>query len=452
MDAEPDRGRDAGRAFVRTPGEPISGRIGAGRARSTFGGFGLLVAALLVAAVVLLPNLRPGGPATSPTPGPATPEASVDGNPTASVASPSETAAATQRASAIADPTIVDRPGVPPRLYDNYWIVSGAWPDRGARVGQVGTTAQIVLPPSESVLGADAGRVASVAFDEKGEWLVSPGGLVTIVVRDIRTAKTLRTVETTVIASRGLLVGSLLFWTGWAIPLDPANQVDGGVWVIDLADLTSTPQAIIPAGGSLAPFGAPASRGPLAISPSGRTLVSAIVGTAADRTDVIDVPSLAVRAKFDGMGIATTDRATLVVRNASTSQPPASLSFVEIATGSEIGQVWQDLLQGSAPFQNTEILIYASVAGDGELFVAFPRDRDYVIAAVAEDTGRIRDILVQPDEALEIRPDLSGPGVLGLVPASGAILDPDGSLRFPVTLLDPATAILEPAAFTIEVR
>jgi hypothetical protein len=173
------------------------------------------------------------------------------------------------------------------------------------------------------------------------------------------------------------------------------------------------------------------------------------VGPLAERTDVIDVPSLTVRTTFDGMGIGTTDRVALAVHQAWTMTSSTRLALFDFATGREVGQVWQDLLQSTAPFQNTDFLVYATAPGDGELFVSFPRGGDAVIAAVAEDSGQVREILIQPGQALWLNAELSSASHLVLLPDFDIASSLGTAGRAHATLLDPESGIVQTDAFTI---
>jgi hypothetical protein len=108
-----------------------------------------------------------------------------------------------------------------------------------------------------------------------------------------------------------LLVGRRLFWTGAG---DPSRTVDAGVWTADLASPAPAPSAVTDPVGELSRFGANVERGPLLVSPSGRTLMATIGGLSGRRLEIVDVASLTVRSALDDLvPIAITDDRVLTV-------------------------------------------------------------------------------------------------------------------------------------------
>jgi hypothetical protein len=322
------------------------------------------------------------------------------------------------------EPNIVDRPGVPEELYDKYWV---AW----GQAGHVGSTALLIKPPNEGTLGGDAGRLASVVLDdESGEPLVGPNG-VTVIIRDIRTGATLRTLASAIIPSYGLAVGSLLFWTGYGIPRDPIDPLDGGVWVVDLGDPMSVPRAVIPPSDLAAAYGPHADRGRLRLTDGGRTIVTIVGGDTGKATQIIDVRGVAPPMALDGeSAVEVSDGRALVVRS-------RRYLLLDMTTGEPVGPGLEN------------DLAYWSVVGDGEVFASFARGRDLVIAAIGLESGQTRDVLTRSDRDLRLNPELSTPDVLVLVPDDDPTYDSRGRVQIPVSLLDPATGNLQLDAFTI---
>ena len=91
-------------------------------------------------------------------------------------------------------------------------------------VGQLGTTARMVLPLTEWAIGADAGLVVSAVRGDTSS---------TMIVRELATGSVVRTFQTSVtgLQNRGALVGANLFWTG----TDAGSGRDAGVWTLDLS-------------------------------------------------------------------------------------------------------------------------------------------------------------------------------------------------------------------------
>lgn len=405
----------------QVPGTSVSGRLRGTGTPPTLGGLGVIVAALLVVALVAWPNLS-GESQASPTP------ASSSGavvSPAGPTTAPLTDAPAPSVANDVfVEPNVVDRPGVPAVLYDKYWSLWG-------QAGQLGTTALLIKPPNEAMLGADAGRVASYVFDEETEEpLVGPDG-VTIIVRDLRTGVTLRTFDSSILPTYGLATGSLLFWTGWSLPRDPIEPTDGGVWVVDLAEPGSAPRAIIPPSDLAATYGSHADRGRLRLTDGGRTIITIVGGDSGKATQIIDVTGVTPPAELDGeSAFEISQGRALVIRE-------SGYRLLELTTGQPVGPA----------FEND--LAYWSVVGDGEVFASFARGRDLVIAAIDLDSGLTRDILVRSDRDLRLSPELSVSDLLAMLPDDDPVYDAQGRVQIPVSLLDPATGNLQRDAFMI---
>lgn len=413
---------DAGWPSDGAPGEPVSGGLRPGRSRPTLGALGIFGTALLVTALIAWPSLT-GTPPTSPTPAPSM--GAVSSQPRPASAPPTEAPTPRPIASGLfVESNVVDRPGVPAELYDKYWSLWG-------QAGQVGTTALLIKPPNEGMLGADAGRVASFVWDlVTDEPLVGPNG-VTITVRDLWTGATLRTFDSSILPTYAVAAGSLVFWTGWALPREPINPMDGGVWVVDLGDPASTPRAVIPPSDLGAIYGPHAERSPLRLTDHGRAVRATVGGDRARATEVIDVASLTLRATLaNEVAFEVADGVALIYR-------PNRLALLDLATGREIGPgVKEDLVQ-------------FTFAGDGEFFASFGRDGDVVIAAIDLETGEARDILVRSTNDLSLSRELSTPDLLVLLHDDDPTYDAEGRVQIPVSVLDPATGDLRLDAFTI---
>lgn len=375
----------------------------------------------------------------SPTPEPSDVAAGSNPVPGSSKVSPSPTIpspGATLAPRASVEATIVDTPGVPASLYEKYWVALG-------QVGQVGTTARMIMPSNEGVLGADSHRVASIAFDSNYEPVLGPNG-VTIVIRDLMTGAIVRTFDTPILVEEGLITGSLLFWRGVTVPLNSDAPLDGGIWVVDLADPASLPRAIIAPADLTAKYGAHAARGLLQLTDGGRTLITLVQGETARATDIIDVSSGVVRQTLDGLfAVEVTGNLAITAPIQGDGDDPARpkrLRVIDMVTGQEIGEgVATDMVK-------------SSVLGVGEVFVQFGRNgSDSIIAAIDLRTGQVRDIRTQigGTETLDLSHALSEPDLLVLLPVADLPRDDRGRVLLPVSLLDPGTQILKPDAFTI---
>lgn len=346
------------------------------------------------------------------------------------------------------------RPGVPADIHARYWTANtGVGGYMGGRAGQVGTTDVIVLPSDEFALAADGGLVASFAVDPDASGfrpIVGPDGL-SIIVRNVSTGETVRVFNTNTFPANGIAVGGLLFWAGPALPIDEDNPVDGGIQVIDLADPSAVPRPIdLPDSHEVADLGSRPVRQTFQVSASRLTLLAPIAGPAGEATYIVDVPTQQVRDVVPGLGLGTTDEALLVVQNSWDLSPATRVRLVDIATGDEIGHVWDDLLEGEQPLQNTDILIYTVSPGEGEMFVSLPRGQhDAVLAAVSESSGEVRDILVQEGRPLWLISELSSPEHLVLLPNYSVSVSLDSDGRALASLLNPRSSELVKDAFTV---
>ena len=178
---------------------------------------------------------------------------------------------------------IVDRPGVPPALRDNYW-----W--TGSDVGLLGTTAQLGLPSSERVIHAADGFVVAARGRSDGE----PG--TELVVRRFETGTAIAEVHTIQVRVDARLAGGRLFWTGMRPESTcPGVSVDGGVWVLDLT-LGSVPLALVEPGRSLDG----SCYGRVLLLSSSRRTIAALMSGHDNKVwmDVIDVATLARESRI----------------------------------------------------------------------------------------------------------------------------------------------------------
>ena len=168
---------------------------------------------------------------------------------------------------------IVDRPGVPASLYNEYWWT---WNGDG---GQVGTTAQIGLPAGELIETIDAGIVVAPRLTGDDPWAEHE-----IVVRDFGSGAVMLRIQTDLRYIDVVLIGSQLFWTG-VLAGDPEEVIDGGVWTTDVRQDAESIAIVEP--GRVFP-GVLCGMG-LEASPTGRTLAAtALCNGPVLSTDIID--------------------------------------------------------------------------------------------------------------------------------------------------------------------
>ncbi len=250
-----------------------------------------------------------------PTPTPDPPNPTWEPDPTPEGALP-------LRTEVEVNPNVVDRPGVPADLFDTYW-----WTEYGD-AGQIGTTAQIGLPAGEQILDASDGIVVSARPQGGGSF-----DRVDLVVRDMRSGAIVRAVATSVGGVQAVLVGRRLIWAG----MDPSSEfggdraLDGGVWIANVDD-TNEPIAVVKPGQDVSAW-LSAGRGPLKVSPSGRTVTSGLGGYSKRVTDVIDVESATRRVRIrDIVVYAVTDEIAIVPDHPVGDYPQGGIEALEIDT------------------------------------------------------------------------------------------------------------------------
>lgn len=401
-------------------GVPSETVVGRSRARlGIVGSVGITAMVGLVAVAAAWPNLagvsatRP--PVTQsgqlPTGGPSeAPDQSV------SPSSPIESGGS------ILEPTVVDRPGVPAAMYDRYWFQLN-------QAGRVGTTARVVLPADEGLVGMDTGLVASVIRDESFEPVIGPNGA-TIKIRDLVTGETIRSVDTGLYMTYGLVTGSLLWWTGRTLPIGPDSD-DGGVWVIDVLDPASVPTAAVQPSDLTAAFGDRAARSLLWVTDRGRSVLSTVVGDSAKATQIFDVATGTLKETLTGI------TAHQVVDGIALRRVDERLGLYDIQTGQPIGEGVESRTS------------YWSVVGNSEVFAPIAQGGVYKIVAIDLTSGASRVIYVQDDQGLVLDQYISAPDLLALVPDRDPVVNSAEKVEIPVAVLDPGTGTVQNDAFII---
>jgi hypothetical protein len=392
---------------------------------------GLLVAALAIVAVAVWANLRPGA---DPSPSPTTPVA-IEPSPSPIPTSDApQTEAPTDPPSGDVvwvEPNVVDRPGVPPELYDNYWAALG-------QAGQVGTTARIILPRSEELLAVDVGLVASYAVVRDEEFgifepVLGPNGA-TIRIRDLRTGGVIRAFDTGILVLDGVMQGNVLFWTGRTLPGGP-ESIDAGIWAIDLADSASSPQAIVEPTDLTGDYGPLALRSNPRIGDQGRSVFTSIVGDESRATQVVDIATRSLRATLEGeIAADVADDVALVFGD-------DALALIDISTGDRIGPVLEAAEVYKTLVLHDEILVQYGPGGGQGVYITALRISD----------GATRNILHQPRDVRTtiMSPEISSAEFIALL-IDDWDYDSAGLASVAVSLLDPTSAELQPEAFVID--
>lgn len=340
------------------------------RTRRTIGGLGLVVAALVISLLVVAS--RPASPPGSgASPGPVAPgSAAIAAAPTAATSTP----VAAADPSPIVTLSVHRRRGVPRDVAERNWLIESnwAWPGRDVDsvyvAGIAGTTARIILPPSERGLAAEAGRVASGVVD---------GAATRIIIRDITTGQVLRTTPVSMVAERGLFVGTWLYVAGFA---DPARTHDGGVQRLDLSSPGSTFETIVNAGPFDADLDNP-GRGPLVASPSGRTIVSGVGGLRRGDADIIDATTGTVLRRLRDVRPVIANDVGIYALGENQDR------FVDLVTGTELWSVPTGFLYAVVidPSGTKALIAFGSFGGSDP----------YRIQRLDLRTGRAEDVLLQ---------------------------------------------------------
>ena len=328
---------------------------------------------------------------------------------------------------------IIDRPGVPAEMRNNYW-----W--SYADAGLLGTTAQIGVPSNERILHVAHGLVVSTR-DANDGW-----GPSTLVVRSFETGQVRSEIVTRIGWPDARIVGDRLFWTGLEASDQAADgATDGGVWTVDLGG--GEPTAIVEAG-TLIDTSLAGRR--LLLSPSGRTIgaVLSSYGTS-NWMDVVDVMSASLTRRIEQVWPwAVTDESFLMWDQ----KPTDGLTFGLGAVAGhdlETSKVrWRFPDQGGVPnfapyvtatVDSTFILQYAWQTGDRV---------ERIVAAFDARSGKRLELFIKPDQSsedeLELQPDMSASGFVALAPENS------GLLNRPIAVIEVATGAVTRDAFVIE--
>jgi hypothetical protein len=335
----------------------------------------------------------------------------------------------------------MERPGVPFELAGLYWdLPSGD-------AGSVGTTAYQRIPEDEEMLDVADGFVASSI------WLGDGRSPSKIIVRRFGEDGALRTIDTDTNVREGAIASGYLFWTGIQAAKDQTEPPrDGGIWAVDLADVNSTPIAIVAPGEDLSRFvgGLTVERLPFLVSLSERTLASTVGGGGGYRTDIIDTAELSLRAQLQGdTAIGVSDSVAIVRRGEPVTDGPVTIAAVDIES-----QATNWRLPSSADDTAIKTLGYPAVLSSSiamSLHVVRNDLDQRVVVLIDIATGTSQDLIVHGpgDERLFVLPSLSSDSRIALSTATFEdAMGDDG--RVSVSLLDLDTGELQVDAFRID--
>jgi hypothetical protein len=368
------------------------------------------------------------GPSGSPAVSPTAPSPSPGSSDIASA----EPSGAALRTALEVNSDIRPRVGVPSDMADTLW-----WTDDDA--GEVGTTAELGVPLTEWILAAGAGVVVSATGDRMS-------GPATLIVREIRTGREVRQIDTGLLQVVAAVVGRRLFWAG-ARSIDPDGRaVDGGVWTVDLSD-AGAPVAVVPGGADL---GSPGGRSRFTASPTGRTLASGAGSFQGVSTDLIDVEHLTLRRHLAGMAaFALTDDIVLVPDHPPTDTAGGGVIARSIATGSSLWRFPVPAVEAPYGLKNVEAL--------GDRFVIeYTREIGSNVELVVgslSPRGVLTELLVLDGvsdpigQSMTIDWQISTPSHLAITRdgLEGAIL-----AREPIALLDLRSGVLDVSGFVLD--
>jgi hypothetical protein len=359
----------------------------------------------------------------SRSPAPAAPTVGPD--PTPAVTSP-------PRTEIEINANVVDRPGVPAALRDNYW-----W--TGSDVGLLGTTAQLGLPSRERVIHAADGFVVAGRPRSDGE----PG--TELVVRRFETGTEIAQVHTLQVRVDARIAGGRLFWTGMRPESAcPGVSVDGGVWVLGLT-LGSVPVAIVEPGRSIEG----SCYGRMLLLSSSRETIAALMTGHDDQVwmDVIDVATLAHESRIRNVWPwAMTDDTSL-----QWDEQPSD--FMDVGWGMTAHDLANRDIRWRFPDSSDldRFAPYPIMALGAEFVVQYvwddsPTDIIVIHAAFDPHTGERRELLRQEnaEERLTARLDLSAE--THVVLEAGR----EPSIVGTFSTLEVSTGILTRDAFTID--
>ena len=338
---------------------------------------------------------------------------------------------------------VVDRPGVPDDLRDLYW-----WTFRGGDVGLLGNTAQLGVPPAEEILDARDGLVVV----RRGT--PSPSQGTKLWVRDFTTGSVLRKIETGIVALNAVLVGRRLFWTGMAAGSGcPGDQIDGGIWTMDV-DAGGESQAIVQPGKAVT--GCFVGRR-LIVSPSRHTLGGLMGGCSTDNwMDVIDVGTLArLRRIRDVWPDAITDDSFIQWDYRACDAVAPGLGGITAYDLATADPRWN--FPGATDVERFTPWRLVSLGSQFfvEYFMVTSSETRLFLATFDQLTGERRLLLRQVDTREEydlwfIQPDQSTSAHVLLSTTAYLYAEPWEGRRRSVAIVDVGTATFHPDAFTID--
>ncbi len=404
------------------------------------GALGIAVAGLAILSVALIARGRLPGDAGEQqlTPGPNAPSAPATPSAVPPSAPPSVGSFAAVPAS------------LPPGPVDKTWVTRNL-SETGNVAGTLDGRYHLTLPIGEHGLTAADGRVASVVFGPQAADGSVQGS--TLIVRDLRQGGT-KVLE---LPSSDLISSAVL--AGDSVYFAPNGVPDGvpGVYAASLVD--GKVQTLIPPGpvpdnlvGSADPItlalqvGPGAGRGPLVLSPSGRTLGSAVCASGRCNIQLVELASGEVSQPFtdtlSGLWLLS-DSAMITVDDTSVyaydmtgmqrwilkEKRPQSPGYLT-SDGGQLTVLYQDVDPGA-----DAVVVLASVdVSSGAQRVLRRWERNVAPPLLWAD--------VSTDETAVLIPN-------GLMPGD-ALAAGGGSFR--VDLLDLGTGVLSPGAFVVSSR
>lgn len=312
---------------------------------------------------------------------------------------------------------------VPPGLAGRTWLVRG--PSGDLVAGVAGRSGRLRIPGEERPLAVGDGLVATVGPDGAGS-LVS--------VRELATGRIVLSVERVEEVLTGVFAGGTLVVGGH---LPGTDGRDPGLVAISLAD-GSVRTLIEPS--SVPDFAGDLAR-TVAVSPSGRTLVSGVCGLERCALDVVDLAAGGTRrivGSVEGFPGAVTD-AIVVVGDAESSW----IAGVDLATGE---RRWT---RDEAEFAHA----YAMPDGTIVQAVISAERGTFALERIDPETGAGRSLLVRDAaEGLTLWPELSDArtAVLGIV---GTFADVAGASReVRAAVVDLGSGELRPNGLVLDVE
>ena len=340
------------------------------------------------------------------------------------------------------------RANVPSDLVDRYWYA----PDLPVpQAGQLGTTARILLASGETPIAAQAGLVAVVSNGER----FARQRASTIRIWDVHSGHLVAEATTHVWVEHGVFAGGFLFWTGLDINQAPEGAPElypgSGVWALAGVE-RAEPINVVPPEATAKPSTreplGQGTRGPFAVSVSGRTITSPVyldegrVG----RTDVIAVEKLALRSSLPTYVCATSDSLGIAC--------PGDGRLVGISLSDGVDRWHTDLAAGTQN-EGAIAFIAAVEAYEKTAIVEFSFDNRLFHSSVDLETGKAQNVLIQgeggqPGPFMFLGRRLSSESHLVLLPEvslSAALELAEGTLL--ASMVDMTTGSTTVDAFTI---